>query len=98
MRIQHRKCVVYARLSKGVGLLPRVRAVRVARSCGREEHDPGQADRQHEHGEHREHERDALLVAQQPAPGRAETAIGLSLREHLTRVVYGGVSPTYQSG
>ena len=77
---------------------PGVRAVRVARAGGREDDHAGQADDQHQHGEHREDERDALLLAEEAAPGRAGAAIVLSLRVHVARVVYGGVFPTHQSG
>ena len=64
--------------------------MRVARACGGDEDHRRQADRQHEHGEDCEDERDALLLAKKAAPGRADAAIVLSLREHVTRVVYGG--------
>ena len=69
---------------------PRSCGARRARLPSREEDHRGQADRQHEHDEHREDERDALLLAKKAAPGRAEAAKILSLREHVTRVVYGG--------
>ena len=70
--------------------LPRVRAVGVARACGGDEDHRRQADRQHEHDQEREDERDPLFLAKKAAPGRAEAAIVLRLREHVTRVVYGG--------
>ena len=74
VRVQHRERVVDARLGQGRRLLTGIGAVRIARAGGRDEDDRRQRDRQHEHRDHRENERDALLFANEAAPRRDDAA------------------------